>query len=1207
MKKLFKLFVSFTLIICAIFVLTNSKVNESISIGASSELVAVTDDNGNIVYHRNSNEAVMRLKEYNYPTQNLRACWVSNFIGSLPNYSTEEKWKADYTYVLDKMEKYGLNCIIFHVRTHNNALYKSELNPVASWFANVNFDEFDPLEWAIEETHKRGIEFHAWLNPYRISTTGGQTQYVSGSIPEVNPVNDSSNLLQNGNSIILNPGLQSNRDFIVDSCMEVVENYDVDAIHFDDYFYISGVETSKSGDWKRQQVDLFIEQLSNELRSYNAEHKKAVQLGISPSGIYQNGGYSTTPKYDSNGNLVSPLYSNTSGFAHYGDYLYSDTLKWINEEWIDYIMPQTYWSLEQTVAQFGSLSRWWSWAVANKDVNLYLGLGIYMPESNSNWCKNKYEVRDQVLNAEMYDEVGGFSFYSYNYLDSSNVYTKTGMDILKHDYFSVKIPCDVKKYYANIYDTVNVVNVQVNNDVLSFDECENVRGYVVYKVKRGDILDQENINHIYYYGTETTIELDDTINYDYYVSSVNLANEISTPTKYGESLDQTELLIKMIDSLPEKITLVNENQVNTLVSTYNSLSAEDKAKITNYAKLQAAIEQIQAIKALENEVDEYLKSVNTHISGDYKLPTNSNVSWSYANVADAQYYNIATGKKLLYPLAQTYMDLIITYNKGDLTYSKEVQFNIGYLSDTQTGLFYRDDASCMSPVDKGAYTEESTKYIGWSGYTLTKDNKVLFIAVDSVHIIENASKIENCYWTSCAGVYKNATSSNVTMTIGNAFSSATNYGHFVIGTNNVVKSVSNTSQLTDSVTLQPGEVLVIARYLDVIITNTFLHPSSGTPAVGDTVKLEKVEFETITENEKVQMVIAEIEALPSTITLNNENAITSARLNYDSLTQDQKSQVTNYSKLQQAERDLAALKEAEAELAKLKQEYYQNAVTYSQLHTYSAINQEKVTNELNKFHTSLSTAKSESDLKRLFAEFKSKIDAIPTYEDELKEYVSEMTAKLIKYVDLNNYKNDQHGYINYLIEYYVEAMEESQTKESVDTYFLEACDLLNEIKTKAQYLAEAKETAKSNIDSTEIPSTVTSAQAEHITKMKTDTKALIDAASTEEEVSVLVSSFSSEIEKYISDMASAVENAISYFESKKTDDSNTSTIITKYSELVQNASSINDISQLIREFDIEIEPYISTPAPKKGCQKKAFALVEILTALAVVFIFIKKK
>ena len=120
------------------------------------------------------------------------------------------------------METYGLNCIIFHVRTHNNALYKSELNPIATWFENVDFDTFDPLEWAIEETHKRGIEFHAWLNPYRVSDS-----FCAEDYPEGNPANDSANLLSNGSGTILNPGIQANRDFIVDSCMEVVENYDV--------------------------------------------------------------------------------------------------------------------------------------------------------------------------------------------------------------------------------------------------------------------------------------------------------------------------------------------------------------------------------------------------------------------------------------------------------------------------------------------------------------------------------------------------------------------------------------------------------------------------------------------------------------------------------------------------------------------------------------------------------------------------------------------------------------------------------------------------------------------------------------------------------------------------------------------------------------------------------------------------------------------
>ena len=593
MKNLIKLFVCLTLVIVSMFAVINSNTNKAISVDADSNLVAIKDDSGNTVTYRNTSDPIMRLKEYNYPTQNLRACWVSNFIGSLPSYSTAEKWKTDYSYVLDVMETYGLNCIIFHVRTHNNALYKSELNPVASWFSKVNFDEFDPLEWAIEETHKRGIEFHAWLNPYRISTTGAQTQYVSGSIPAVNPVNDSSNLLQSGNSIILNPGLQSNRDFIVDSCMEVVENYDVDAIHFDDYFYISGVETNKSGDWKRQQVDLFIEDLSNQLREYNKENNKAVQLGISPSGIYRNGGVTSSPKYDANGNLTSPLASNTSGFAHYDNYLYSDTLKWINEEWIDYIMPQTYWSLEQTVASFGELSKWWSWAVKYKKVNLYLGMGIYMPADNSNWRKNKYEVRDQILNAEMYDEVGGFSFYSYNYLASSNVYTKTGMDIVKNDYFSKKIPADVKKYYAPLYDTIPVENIKVVNDVLTFDRSENARGYVVYKVAKGETLDQNNIDHVYYYGNDLSVELDDTLNYSYYISSVNLANEISEPISTEAATATAENVIEKINSLPDVIKLEHEELVQSVRGFYYALTEAERAKVTNYDVLEAALELLQ--------------------------------------------------------------------------------------------------------------------------------------------------------------------------------------------------------------------------------------------------------------------------------------------------------------------------------------------------------------------------------------------------------------------------------------------------------------------------------------------------------------------------------------------------------------------------------------------------------------------------------------
>ena len=603
MKKLVKIFLCFVITLCSICMLVNSSSNKEL-LGASSDYTAIVDNNGNKVTYRNTNEAIMRLSEYNYPTQNLRAAWVSHFISSMPKYTTEAKFKQDYKNVLDNMESYGLNCVIFHVRTHNNALYKSELNPVATWFAAVDFDTFDPLEWAIEETHKRGMEFHAWLNPYRISDS-----YCAEDYPEGNPANDSANILSTSSGKILNPGIQSNRDFIVDSCMEVVENYDVDAIHFDDYFYIDGVEDNKSGDWKRQQVDLFIEQLSNELREYSAKNNKIVQLGISPSGIYRNGSKTSSPTYDKNGNLSSPLGSNTSGFAHYDDYLYSDTLKWINEEWIDYIMPQTYWAIEHSAASYGELSRWWSWAVKNKKVNLYLGIGYYMAESTTGsgayWQKNKNEIRDQILNAEMYDEIGGVSFYSYNYLNSSNSVIKNGMTLLKNDYFSKKIPCDIKQYYAPLYDTVPVKNVKVINDVLIYDEVENVRGYMVYKVKKNTALNQNDINQVYYYGTDLSVKLDDTVNYTYYVSTVNLANEISEPFNTESATATAQNVIEKINALPALIKVEHEGLLSSIKTVYDALPEAEAKKVTNAQKLLNAFALLEEKKGSIDDVVSY--------------------------------------------------------------------------------------------------------------------------------------------------------------------------------------------------------------------------------------------------------------------------------------------------------------------------------------------------------------------------------------------------------------------------------------------------------------------------------------------------------------------------------------------------------------------------------------------------------------------------
>ena len=213
-------------------------------------------------------------------------------------------------------------------------------------------------------------------------------------------------------------------------------------------------------------------------------------------------------------------------------------------------------------------------------------------DDNTYWNKNTNEIRDQILNAEMYDEVGGISFYSYNFLQDTNTVIETGMNLLKNDYFKTKIPCDVKKYYAPLYDTVEVKNVNIENNTITYDACENVRGYVVYKVANGNTVNQEDINQVYYYGTDLNVELDDTTNYTYYVSSVNLANEISEPVTEvnitPEEPEQPEIdsTLPSIDIYKKNVSYSSETYIMYAVNNKNFDAETNKIKMLFWEDIQ---------------------------------------------------------------------------------------------------------------------------------------------------------------------------------------------------------------------------------------------------------------------------------------------------------------------------------------------------------------------------------------------------------------------------------------------------------------------------------------------------------------------------------------------------------------------------------------------------------------------------------------------
>ncbi len=1103
----------------------------------ASGLVVMKDHNGNDITYRNSNEKVYQLAEYNYPTNQLRAVWVSAFVSDIPSYKNETQFKQALTETLDDIQSMGMNAIVYHLRTHNNAMYKSELNPLAKWYSGVNFDEFDPTAWVIEECHKRGIEFHAWLNPYRVSSNGSIPYNTVGEIPAGNPALDDSNLIKVGNNIILDPGIPSNRDFIVDTCMEIVENYDVDAIHFDDYFYISGsddaatrakynTENLSIGNFRRKQVDLFIEDLSNELRAYNEQNNKTVQLGISPSGIYRNGSYSSTPSYDSNGNLTSPLYSNTSGFAHYDDYLYSDTLNWINNEWIDYIMPQCYWATEHKAASYLELTKWWSWAVRNKNVNFYTGMGIYMaldPGSSSGayWQYNTDEIERQLLNAGQYAEFAGACFYKYASLKStSNATVKAAVDLIKNDYWAKRVPAAVQKYYAPLMDEVAPSNVVFDKttNTIKYDAVDNVRGYMVYQVPKGQVLDKNNIDHVVGYIQDTSIQVTDTANYDYYVASVNLANETSEAVYVNVSLD-ADTVISAINALPTTITYDHKAQVEGVRKLYELLPNEEKQKVTNLNKLEQAEAAIISFTTLANKLNAYIANLDLHIKTNRIIPTAENITLSYKNQDDKNIYNLTTGEKLKNYLATKYITLIATLNESGVSISKEFDINVGYVSSKQVGLFYRNDASCMNPDDEGEYSESSSKYIGWSGHTVVVDNYVLFVAYKNYIEITDPSDIDNCHWTSVAGVYVNKTNQTVAMNLSYAFDSHSgNDGYFVISENKIKTVVSGWDAST-TINLQPNESLVIVRYLDRLIDGNIMSPITNL-YVGQTAYIDQEK--ELTAEDYARKVIELINTIPTNIKLSDELIINSIKAQYEALSDEAKALVTNKDVLTNALNKIVELK---SQLESYKTTVILDLKSYLDKTLYSTNNQNLIDSYLLQAENNINASTSNELVDLVVSQTKELLNSIKTLTEELEDYKEEQINNVSSNIKYSDYSVSNQNTIKSYISKTTEELKSLNTKEAVDNAISKLKEQIKVVKTlkdEANELNNYKEEYKAKTDQlVSSYENITELEKVEIVEIAAGFKNQLDVATSKGDIEYIYSRAVATIKEYFENLETA--------------------------------------------------------------------------------------
>lgn len=391
----------------------------------------------------------------------LRGVWVASVVNidypSKPAVDPEIL-KSEAIKILDDAQAMRMNAIFLQVRPTSDALYKSDYFPWSKYLTGVQGlmpkDAFDPLEFWVTEAHKRGIQLHAWINPYRITKkTAAEPEQTLASLDPSNPaVQHPDWVVKYMDDLYYDPGIPEVRQLVINGVLEVVNKYDVDGIHFDDYFYPGkafndGATYTKYGagyanidDWRRDNVNILIHDLSKAIKSA----RKEVRFGVSPFGIWQN-------------KSSNPQGSDTQGNQSYFNQ-YADTRKWVKEGWLDYIAPQIYWNIGYTKADYSKLVTWWQDTVKDTGVKLYIGQAAYKalnPSPSSPWYGAAELEKQLQLNAKS-PGVDGSIFFSYKSLTDNPALEAVVKGIYEQkDGITANIPVSVARPAYNIRTSLN--------------------------------------------------------------------------------------------------------------------------------------------------------------------------------------------------------------------------------------------------------------------------------------------------------------------------------------------------------------------------------------------------------------------------------------------------------------------------------------------------------------------------------------------------------------------------------------------------------------------------------------------------------------------------------------------------------------------------------------------------------------------------------
>jgi len=476
------------------------------------------------------------------PKREFRGVWIASVTNidwpSKPGLNSEVQ-KQEFIKILDQHQRSGINAIILQIRPTADALYAKSIEPWSKWLTGKQgvapFPFYDPLEFAITEAHKRGMELHAWFNPYRAAWSLSDKEVSPDHITKQQP----GWFFSYGGQKLFNPALPEVRAYIGQVIMNVVRNYDIDGVHFDDYFYpyqisgrsipdteeyiLYGRDFKNITEWRRNNVDLLIKSLSDSIHAA----KPYMKFGIAPFGIWKN-------------KSQDPEGSETNGGSSYVE-LYADTRKWLQNGWIDYVVPQIYWPINHRLADFHTLVDWWSNNAYGKHV--YIGQAAYRSMENVQGFRNKSELPNQVRYLRQNLRVQGSVYFSSKSLTSnmagfqdslrSSLYCYPALQpaMIWLDNISPQSPLELS------CSIPSGNSVQLNwKEPLKARDGETAYGYVIYRFIAGEDIDCQDASKIIKitFDRTSTSYTDTSVlrgaNYVYVVTAIDRVKNESLPS-----------------------------------------------------------------------------------------------------------------------------------------------------------------------------------------------------------------------------------------------------------------------------------------------------------------------------------------------------------------------------------------------------------------------------------------------------------------------------------------------------------------------------------------------------------------------------------------------------------------------------------------------------------------------------------------------------